>query len=124
MRSLPEGEGGRREAAAGWGEPEAQDSPAPTRPIRLFARPEPIEATAEVPDGPPAQFTWRRVRYVVVRAEGPERIATEWWHDATGHALARDYFRVESREGLRVWLYREGFFQDGHSRWFLHGVFA
>ena len=34
----------------------------PIRPIRLFARPEPIEAIAEVPDGPPAQFKWRRVR--------------------------------------------------------------
>ena len=60
------------------------DAPAPTRPIRLFARPEPIEAVAEVPDGPPAQFTWRRVRHVVARVEGPERIAMEWWRDAAG----------------------------------------
>jgi protein ImuB len=95
------------------------DSPAPTRPIRLFARPEPIDATAELPDGPPAQFTWRRVRHIVVRAEGPERIAMEWWRDETGRALMRDYFRVESREGVRVWLYREAL-----SRWFVHGVFA
>ena len=32
----------------------------------------------------------------------------EWWRDDQGHALTRDYFRVESREGVRVWLYREG----------------
>ena len=83
------------------------DSPAPTRPIRLFARPEPVDATAELPDGPPAQFTWRRVRHIVVRAEGPERIAMEWWRDEAGRALMRDYFRVESREGVRVWLFRE-----------------
>ncbi len=85
-----------------------QDSAAPTRPIRLFARPEPIEAIAEVPDGPPVQFTWRRMRHVVSHAEGPERIAMEWWRDEENRALTRDYFRVESREGVRVWLYREG----------------
>jgi protein ImuB len=83
-----------------------QDSLAPTRPIRLFAKPEPIEAIAQVPDGPPAQFTWRQVRHVVVRAEGPERIAMEWWRDEAGDVLMRDYFRVESREGLRVWIFR------------------
>ncbi len=105
--------------------PPGQDSRAPVRPIRLFERPELIEATAAVPDGPPVQFTWRRLRYVVAHAEGPERIAMEWWRDAQGHTLTRDYFRVESREGVRVWLYREGFF-NGHSlpNWFLHGVFA
>jgi len=102
-----------------------QDSAAPTRPIRLFARPEPIEATAEVPDGPPVQFTWRRMRHVVSRAEGPERIAMAWWRDAAGVALTRDHFRVESREGVRVWLYREGLVRLGEpTRWFLHGVFA
>jgi protein ImuB len=95
------------------------DSPFPTRPIRLFARPEPVDATAELPDGPPAQFTWRRMRHIVVRAEGPERIAMEWWRDDMGRALTRDYFRVESQEGVRVWLYREAL-----SRWFVHGVFA
>jgi protein ImuB len=102
-----------------------QDSLSPTRPIRLFERPEPIEATAAVPDGPPVQFTWRRVRYTVAHAEGPERIAMEWWRDEEGNVLTRDYFRVESREGIRVWLYRQGLFTDGApTSWFLHGVFA
>jgi protein ImuB len=102
-----------------------QDSLAPTRPIRLFERPEPITAIAEVPDGPPAQFTWRQVRHVVVHAEGPERIAMEWWRDETGRALMRDYFRVESQEGLRVWLFHEWPRNPEHrTRWFLHGVFA
>jgi protein ImuB len=78
-----------------------------------------------VPDGPPVQFTWRRVRYGVAHAEGPERIEMNWWRDGQGRTLARDYFRVESREGLRVWLYREGLFDGGPlPRWFLHGVFA
>ena len=107
------------------GRTEAQDSLAPTRPIRLFAQAEPIDAIAEVPDGPPVRFTWRRVSHVVAHAEGPERIALEWWRDENNHALTRDYFRVESLEGVRVWLYREGLF-DGKTepRWFAHGVFA
>jgi len=102
-----------------------QDSAAPTRPIRLFTRPEPVEAMAEVPDGPPAHFRWRRMLHEVVHVEGPERIAAEWWHDEAGHALTRDYFRVESRDGVRVWIFREGLFAAGKTtRWFVHGVFA
>jgi protein ImuB len=106
--------------------PAAQDSLAPVRPLRLFARPEPIEAVAEVPDGPPARFRWRHVLHEVSAAEGPERIAMEWWRDAEGRALTRDYFRVESKEGARVWLYREGLYarETNQPRWFLHGLFA
>ncbi len=105
---------------------EKQDSLSPTRPVRLFDRPEPVEAVAEVPDGPPARFRWRRVLHEVAAAEGPERIAMEWWRDADGQALTRDYFRVESREGLRVWLYREGLYGCAAPapRWFLHGLFG
>jgi protein ImuB len=99
------------------------DSAAPTRPIRLFARPEPIEALAEVPDGPPAQFTWRRMRHTIIHAEGPERIAMEWWRDEVGRPLTRDYFRVESHEGVRVWVFREDPINT-QTRWFVHGVFA
>jgi protein ImuB len=107
-------------------EKEELDSLSPTRPVRLFGRPEPVEAIAEVPDGPPARFRWRRVLHEVAIAEGPERIAMEWWRDAAGHALTRDYFRVESREGLRAWLYREGLYdrETGAPRWFLHGLFG
>jgi protein ImuB len=101
------------------------DSLLPARPIRLFSHPEPIEAIAEVPDGPPVQFTWRRVTYRVAHAEGPERIAMQWWRDEQGKSPTRDYFRIESHEGIRVWLYREGFFRNGtQCRWFLHGLFA
>jgi protein ImuB len=96
------------------------------RPLKLFARAEPIEAVAEVPDGPPVRFRWRRVLHEVVLAEGPERLAMEWWRDETGSALTRDYFRIESREGVRFWLYREGLYQreTGQPRWFVHGLFA
>lgn len=102
-----------------------QDSTAPTRPMRLFERPEPISAIAEVPDGSPARFIWRQANHIVVQAEGPERIAMEWWRDENGHALMRDYFRVESEEGLRVWLFHEWSRNlDRQIRWYVHGVFA
>jgi protein ImuB len=103
-----------------------QDSLCPPRPIRLFGRPEPIEAIAEVPDGPPVRFRWRRVLHQVAHAEGPERIAMQWWRDHKGRALTRDYFRVESHEGVRVWVYREGLYgrELMEPRWFLHGLFA
>ena len=116
----------RGEVPDGAAREETQDSLGPTRPIRLFERPEPVEAIAEVPDGPPARFRWRRVLHEVAIAEGPERIAMEWWRDETGQALTRDYFRVESRDGLRAWLYREGLFgrETAQPRWFLHGLFG
>ena len=103
-----------------------QDSLAPVRPVRLFSRPETIEAVAEVPDGPPVCFRWRHILHEVIATEGPERIAMEWWRDSEGHALTRDYFRVESKEGTRAWLYREGLYdrEPGSPRWFLHGLFA
>jgi protein ImuB len=51
----------------------------PSRPCLLLAEPEPLDVLAEIPEGPPARFTWRRVTRRVVKAEGPERIAPEWW---------------------------------------------
>lgn len=120
-----------RASRAGGGEMAAahdhrHDSLSPTRPIRLFERPEPVEAMAEVPDGPPVRFRWRQVLHEVALAEGPERIAMEWWRDERGRALTRDYFRVESRSGARVWLYREGLYgrETERPRWYLHGLFA
>ena len=96
------------------------------RPIRLLAHPEQIEVmAAEIPEGPPARFRWRRAFYDVARAEGPERIAPEWWHENTD-APTRDYFRIEDRIGRRYWLFREGFYAEGkpHPRWFMQGLFA
>lgn len=93
------------------------------RPLRLFDRPEPIEATAAVPDGPPAQFRWRRTLHEIAAIEGPERIAAPWWTEA---APVRDYFQAEDGEGRRFWLFREGLYQadEARPRWFLHGLFG
>lgn len=104
------------------------------RPIRLFLQPEIIEVTAMLPDAPPLLFRWRRLVHRVRRAEGPERISAEWWrmgsggeagqpHDET--AQIRDYYRVETQSGLRVWLYRQGSYSAGPlPRWYLHGLFG
>ena len=98
---------------------------APRRPLRLFAKPEPIEVMAEIPDGPPLRFRWRRVLHAVSRAEGPERIAMEWWRTQDSMPT-RDYFRIEDDQGRRFWLYRDGLYERETSppRWFMHGVFA
>jgi protein ImuB len=95
------------------------------RPLRLFGRPECVEVmAAEVPEGPPLRFRWRRVSYRVANAEGPERIAHEWWHEE-GETETRDYFRIEDEEGRRYWLYRQGLYGAAEvPRWFIHGLFA
>ena len=96
------------------------------RPIRLLTKAEEIRVLYAVPEGPPAQFIWRRQTHRVARYEGPERIAPEWWKDRPGTRL-RDYFKIEDQTGRRFWLYREGLHEDGRGgdpRWFLHGMFA
>ncbi|MEL6387122.1 MAG: DNA polymerase Y family protein [Pseudomonadota bacterium] len=90
-----------------------RDRPTPSqtmgpRPLMLFDRPEPVDVIAEVPDGPPLRFVWRRVPRRVVRADGPERIAPEWWtylgdpraasrHDGSRSGLALGDPRAASR---------------------------
>lgn len=95
------------------------------RPFLLLPRPEPITVMAELPDHPPRRFTWRRKSYRVAKAEGPERIATEWWRKGEGRIPPRDYYIVEDEAGHRFWVYREGFYDsaDDTPRWFLHGLF-
>lgn len=100
------------------------------RPVRLLARPEPIEATALVPDDPPMMFHWRRLAHRIRRADGPERIAEEWWRMPDPSRIEdptaiRDYYRVEDDSGRRFWLFRAGLYRsDRPASWFLHGVFA
>ena len=105
----------------------APGSRKPPRPIRLFEPPEPVEAFWLLPDDPPFRFTWRRRRHRVMHADGPERIADEWWQpDGSGDVDAiRDYYRVEDEDGRRFWLFRAGFHGGDHKpRWFIHGIFA
>ena len=111
------------------------------RPILLLERPEAVQTLAEVPDGAPAHFTWRRVMRRVVKAEGPERLSAEWWRadPAAGRIpRTRDYYRVEDDQGRRYWLFREGLYgredlafdeaaqaeKPDPPTWWMHGVFA
>jgi protein ImuB len=96
----------------------------PRRPLHMLSPPEPITVMAAIPESPPVHFTWRRALHRIVNVEGPERIAMEWWRDAT--ARTRDYFQVEDEEGRRFWLYRDGLYnrKEGEPSWFMHGLFA
>jgi protein ImuB len=73
--------------SASWPE---QGMSKPPRPCLLLAEPEPLDVLAEIPEGPPARFTWRRVTRRVVKAEGPERIAPEWWSAFKTRVSAKD----------------------------------
>ena len=125
------GEGRVREVAsrpgAGPCPPAAWVSGKPSRPIRLFEPPEPVDAFWLLPDDPPFRFTWRRRPHRVTRADGPERIAEEWWRSEGSGAVdaIRDYYRVEDEEGRRFWLFRAGLSDSNHPpHWFIHGIFA
>ena len=102
----------------------------PPRPLVLFDPPQPITAIASVPDGPPQRFRWRGRLHDIAHAEGPERIAPEWWRRTDGHlpgrhGLTRDYYRVEDIEGRRFWLLRHGLFDERRDPlWYIHGLFA
>ena len=108
-------------------------SPSIGRPFLLLPQAEPITVIAEVPDGAPLRFTWRRITHSVVRAEGPQRIAPEWWRDLKSHQKTRDYYTIEVKTGARYWVYRDGLYgeEEGNEatsekspRWFLHGLFG
>jgi protein ImuB len=107
--------------ATAWPEPEQKP-----RPLLLLPHAEPAEdVTALVPDGPPRRFSWRGVTYDVTGAQGPERIAGEWWRHREPKPT-RDYYLVEDSTGHRFWLFREGLYgrETTAARWVVHGLFA
>lgn len=89
----------------------------PLRPITLFP-PEPVTVAS---GHPPASFRWRRMRLTTLRATGPERITPEWWFDDPAwRSGLRDYWRIETREGPRLWL----FHTPQAPAWHVQGEFA
>ena len=96
------------------------------RPITLFP-PEPVTAAS---GSPPANFRWRRMRFTTLRATGPERITPEWWFDDPAwRSGLRDYWRIETQEGPRLWLFVTPQTQDwpgpgGAQSWHVQGEFA
>lgn len=109
---------------ASW--PCATPGEPPLRPLHLFDPPQRIEVVAEVPDGPPHRFRWRRGLHEVRRYEGPERIAAEWWKQRGRPGLTRDYYRVEDARGRRFWIFRHGLYgaEKTDPAWYVHGLFA
>ncbi len=111
-----------------WPAPHAGEPP--LRPLFLFDPPQPVEAVAEVPDGPPHRFRWKGKLHEVRLYEGPERIATEWWRKRGGEqdgrgGLTRDYYRIEDARGRRYWIFRHGLYgEKTQPKWYLHGLFA
>jgi protein ImuB len=103
---------------AAYSAPEAsRPRSGPQRPITLFP-PEPVMAASGTP---PASFRWRRMRFTTLRATGPERIAPEWWFDDPAWRTGvRDYWRIETQEGPRLWLFVTPQTQD----WYMQGEFA
>jgi protein ImuB len=108
---------------AAWSQPHDGPWPAPLapRPLVMF-RPEPVDAP-EVPDLP-ARFRWRRRVFAVRMAAGPERLQPEWWfEDPDWRGGTRDYWRIETEGGDRLWL----FYGQGGAvtdRWYCEGVFS
>lgn len=120
------------------------------RPAFLLTHPEPIAVIAEMPEGAPARFSWRRITRRVAKSSGPERIAPEWWrHLSTAHARARqsdhgdnadgarvrlprtrDYYVLEDEVGGRYWVFRDGIYtnaceaEGGAPTWYMHGLFG
>jgi protein ImuB len=111
-----------------WPAPPAGEPP--LRPLFLFDPPQPVEVVAEVPDGPPYRFRWKRKLHEVRLYEGPERIAAEWWRRKGGErpgkgGATRDYYRIEDMRGRRYWIFRHGLYVERPDpRWYVHGLFA
>lgn len=109
--------------AAAWSAPHEGDWPGSDRPrpLTLFP-PEPVQAR-DAP-APPARFRWRGQTLDLAGAVGPERLAPEWWlDDPNWRSGVRDYWRVETADGRRLWLYYAygGAMSSG---WFCQGQFA
>lgn len=122
--------------------PAAETAPIPfpktgaPRPLSMFA-PEPIAASpvpSSDPASPPSHFRWRGALFETALAIGPERIAPEWWRDdPSWRSGPRDYWRVQTRMGRRLWLFRThvrthapGGVSTGAEGpgWFVQGEFA
>lgn len=130
---IPERAQSRQTAGAPIHKNAAQQArPGAPRPAFLLQLPEPIRVMAEVPEGIPKHFIWRRVRHLVVKGEGPERIEPEWWRGLgvtqPNIAATRDYYHLENESGARFWVFRAGLYQSteaqGPPRWFVHGLFG
>ena len=98
-----------------WPRPEPGEPPA--RPLQVFDPPQPVETLAEVPDGPPLRFRWRRVLHEIARAEGPERIARGMVAGRPRASRPATISASRTLPGRRFWLFRQGLYgrEDGRA---------
>ncbi|MEM6618015.1 MAG: DNA polymerase Y family protein [Pseudomonadota bacterium] len=95
--------------------------PETPRPVLLFP-PEIVTPAKPTQGRPPDRFRWRRREFDTASATGPERIAPEWWLDDPAWRLGtRDYWRLETVTGERLWLYEA---KGAPGSWFCHGDFG
>jgi protein ImuB len=86
------------------------------RPIELLSKPRRVDVVSISPSGAPARVRYAGAWQEVKRFWGPERIETAWWR---GRSIRRDYYRVQTAHGERLWLYR--CLRNGS--WHLQGFF-
>jgi protein ImuB len=99
----------------------AHAAPPGERPTYLLNTPILIEATALMPDHPPARIVWNKKHYRLLRGRGPERIDIDWWNKADQQSVEqREYFSVQEPSGRWLWIYR----LIPSQQWYLHGVWC
>lgn len=104
-------------AAAAFSRPAGPWGEVVPRPLTLF-EPEFLAAQGA---RLPRVFRWRRMALSLAEASGPERIAPEWWMgDESWRTGLRDYWRVQTREGMRLWL----FHTPQAPGWYVQGIFT
>lgn len=126
------GQGGGPVQSSALSDAKAHPQPLPqaggeqATPTRLLDTPEAIAVLYATPEGLPRRFVWRRKVHDIARAQGPRRIAPEWWRSPSTARL-RDYYKVEDSGGQRFWIFREGLVSDGRGgppAWYVHGLFS
>ena len=89
----------------------------PTRPLMVYVG---ERVSVLNPGRPPKSFEWRQRTYTTARAKGPERIGHEWWKGKESDSV-RDYWRIDSKEGLRLWLSTKP--GEKPAQWEVAGIF-
>ena len=93
-----------------------QRKPADSLPVWCWREPLEVQCQNSRQFPMPMKLLHKGQWQAVTRYWGPEKIESGWWR---GHALRRDYYRLELSSGLRFWVYRT----LPKGEWFLQGSF-
>ena len=105
-----------------WSQPSYDWVPKNISRPNIFFNTEPIETKGNFLF--PNEFKWRGRWFDSIFAVGPERISPEWWLDDPNWMTGvRDYWKVDTKTGERLWLYYAyGGVKTGG--WFCQGNFG